>query len=191
MKRIDTIDFVEKTDRVDGIDLSVPTLIVGKELAVSICGSENIHVLNKKIKENLYWTYSKFEKRNEFEKDIEAFNSLIIDKLSHSVKYTFINIFYEPLSRIKRIISFIKNGNKKLFYFTKNHVYLYYNGYVFGFSLDQTRYIGISDEKIKTMVSLNVNNTILCNDKFVSNVIKRYIPYCDVLIPYLHFLKYN
>ena len=114
MRKIDTIDLVEITNRVDGIDESVPTLIVGKELAESICGKENIHVLDKKIKKNLFWTFARLEKRSEYELDIEKFNSFVIIKLMSMVKYTFFNMYYEPLSRIKRLISFVANDEEKI-----------------------------------------------------------------------------
>ena len=189
MRKIDTIDFVEKTNKTDSIDASIPTLIIGKELAETICGSENIHVLDKKIRKNLYWTYTKLEKRSEFEKDLSAFNDVVIDKSSNSVKYTFINIFYEPLARIKSIIKFIENDKEKIFYLTDKHIYLYYQGNVIGFSFDQTRYLSIKDEKIRNIMQRGKNNVILDNDSFISYKMRRMIPSCNILVPYLYFLK--
>jgi hypothetical protein len=154
-----------------------------------VCGKENVHVLDKKIGKNLYWTYTKLEKRNEFEKDLLMFNELVVSKLSNSVKYTFINIFCEPLARIKSIIGFIRNDSDKIFYLTDRHIYLYYEGNVIGFSLDYTRYIGIKDDKIRSLIKEGKNNIILDNDNFISYKMKMFIPSCNILVPYLYFLK--
>lgn len=189
MRKVDTIDFVEKSSKTDSIDTSIPTLIIGKELAESVCGKENIHVLDKKIGKNLYWTYTKLEKRNEFENDLLMFNELVVSKLSNSVKYTFINIFCESLARIKSIIGFIRNDSDKIFYLTDRHIYLYYEGNVIGFSLDYTRYIGIKDDKIRSLIKEGKNNIILDNDSFISYKMKMFIPSCNILVPYLYFLK--
>ena len=188
MRNVDTIDLVEITNRVDGIDESVPTLIVGKELAESICGKENIHVLDKKIKKNLFWTFARLEKRSEYELDIEKFNSFVINKLMSMVKYTFFNMYYEPLSRIKRLISFVANDEEKHFYMTKNHIYIYYNGNVFGISLDQIRYVGINDKKITALIKRGRNNKLFFNDDFIGYRLRGMLGNNSIIVPYLHFL---
>lgn len=188
MRKIDTIDLVEITNRVDGIDEFIPTLIVGKELAESICGKENIHVLDKKIKKNLFWTFARLEKRSEYELDIEKFNSFVITKLMSMVKYAFFNLYYEPLSRIKRLISFVVNDEEKHLYMTKNHIYIYYNGNVFGISLGQIRYVGINDKKIIALIKRGRNNKLFFNDDFIGYRLRRMLGNNSIIVPYLHFL---
>lgn len=188
MRKIDTIDLVERTNKVDDIDENIPTLIVGKELAESICGKENIHVLDKKIRKNLFWTFARLEKRNEYEIDIEKFNSFVIDKLLSMVKYTFFNIYYEPLIRIKRLISFVANDEEKHFYVTKKHIYIYYDGNVFGISFDQIRYIGINDKKIMSLIKRGKNNKVFFNDDFIGYRLRGMLGSNSVIVPYLHFL---
>lgn len=188
MRKIDTIDFVERTNKVDSIDESVPTLIIGKELAESICGKENIHVLDKKIRKNLFWTFTKLEKRSEYEIDIEKFNSFVTSKLLDMVKYTFINIYYEPLNRIKRLILFLTNNEEKHIYVTKRHIYIYYMGKVFGISLDQIRYVGVDEKKIIKLIKRGENNKLFFNDNFVSYRMRKMIGNNSIIVPYLHFL---
>ena len=67
-RKINTIDFVDKTSKYDSIDTSIPTLIIGKALAEKIYGKDKIHILTKKIEDNVFWTYSKTEKRQKYEK---------------------------------------------------------------------------------------------------------------------------
>lgn len=189
MKKIDTVDFVERTNKVDSIDQSIPTLIVGKELAESIYGKENIRMLNKKIDKNVYWTFTKLEKRNEFEKDIEAFNTMVIDCLENTVDYFFFNIFYEPISRVKKFITFVSNNEKKIVYVTDKHIYIYYNKHVFGISLEQTRYLGISDEKILNLFKRGKSNVLIDNVDFMSYRMRKRLLGNNIIVPYLYFLK--
>lgn len=188
MRKIDTIDLVEKTNKVDSINESVPTLIIGKELAESICGKENIHLLDKKIRKNLFWTFTRLEKRSEYELDIEKFNSFVVSKLLSMVKYYFFNIYHEPLIRIKRLISFVTNDEEKHFYVTKKHIYLYYDGNVFGISFYQTRYVGIDDKKIMALIKRGKNNKVFFNDDFIGYRLRGMLGNNSIIVPYLHFL---
>ena len=80
-KNLETLDFVEVTTKFEKGDNSIPTLIIGKENAEKIYGKENIHVLDKKIEDNVYWTFGKLERRNDFERDLQSFNKLLLDNL--------------------------------------------------------------------------------------------------------------
>ena len=64
-KNINTLDFVDVTKNVGSIDNFTPTLIIGKKKAEEIYGKENIKVLDKKITNNVSWTFDKVERRNE------------------------------------------------------------------------------------------------------------------------------
>ena len=73
-KTVDTLDYVEVTNNKCDLDFSIPTLIIGKKNAIDLFGEEKIKVLDRKIKENVYWTYGKTEKRNVYEEDLWKFN---------------------------------------------------------------------------------------------------------------------
>jgi hypothetical protein len=190
MRKVDTVDFVENTNKVDSINDSVPTLIVGKELAESMYGKEKIHVLDKKISKNLYWTYSKTEKRNEFEADIEKFNKVVAERLKKSVKYTYINLYCEPISRIKGLIRFIRDDKRvKFVYANGKHIYIYFMGNVFGISMTQTRYLGIADKKIYDMVLSNSSNVAFSDDSFIRGRLRKMLNGNNIIVPYLYYLR--
>lgn len=71
-KNVDTIDFVDITSdksSVNGKDgCSIPTLVIGKKNIIDIVGEDNVHYLDKKVANNLYWTFAKTEQRNEYER---------------------------------------------------------------------------------------------------------------------------
>ena len=48
-----------------------PNLIIGWELTKTLCPEASI--LRKKIKDNLYWTFSPTEKRSVFENDLKKY----------------------------------------------------------------------------------------------------------------------
>ena len=188
-KTVDTLDYVEKTNSVAKIDYETPTLIVGKDLAISIFGKENIKVRNKEIKKGIFWTYTKLEKRSEYEKDILKFNKLILSKINETVNYVFFDIINAPYSRIKKFLNFIDSKELKTIFISHGVIYIYYNKNVFGISLDNLEYIGINREKIINRLKANPLNFIIFNQKFLSETSKRIINGNRILVPYLYFLE--
>ena len=71
--------FVGLVDDVSKADPSKPMLLVGLDVAKAY--DENFSMVEKKIADNVFWTYGKTEKRAEYEKDIEKFYKVIIDNM--------------------------------------------------------------------------------------------------------------
>jgi hypothetical protein len=189
--KLSTIDFVNKTSNVDRVNFTLPTLVIGKELAEGIFGKENIHILNKQIRGDIYWTYSKMEKRNDFEKDYAKFNNFIFKKLKTNVKYAFFNIFTEPLYRIKAFLNFIANDQPKTVYRVNNHVYIYCNGVVVGLSLEDIEYAGIDKEKAFNRIKENAYNVVIEGIDFMSYKMQKQVEGVNYIVPYLYALKKN
>lgn len=187
-QNIDTLDFVDVTDNYGSIDNFVPTLIIGKKKAEEIFGKDKVKVLNKRITPNISWTFDKTERRNEFEHDLEEFNSSLIKTVLKNVRYEFFNIYIEPLSRIKKLISFIKSPKIKYIYIFNNHIYMYYKNIVHGISLNDIEYIGINKKRILHMLKDNVSNIIIKDNNFLSKKMKQIIKDDKILVPYLYFL---
>jgi len=189
-KNIDTIEFVDVTsDKELAKNPSIPTLVIGKKNIEDIAGKENVHFLNKKVSDNLYWTFAKTEQRNEYERDLKTFNKMLLKQLTNSVVYKYLNIFTEPLSTIKRFITFVEYGGQKIIYITSNMLYIYSKKTVYGVSLLDMSYVGIKRDKILTKLKLNPNNTIITNDYFLTKSAKRAINGNKMLVPYVFFLE--
>lgn len=187
-KNIDTLDFVDVTENIGSIDNFIPTLIIGKKKAEDIYGKENIKVLDKKITDNVSWTFDKVEHRNEYERDLKAFNDSLIKTIKKNIKYEFFNIYIEPISRIKKLISFIKSPKIKYIYIFNNHIYMYYNNIVYGISLSDIEYLGINKNRILKLLNSNSSNIIVENHDFLSKKMKQTIKDDKILVPYLYFL---
>lgn len=189
-KNVDTIEFVDITNNKTLIDnCTIPTLVIGKKNIQGLVGENNIHFLNKKISDNLYWTFAKTENRNEYEKDLKAFNTMLLNKLSNSIEYKYLNVFTEPLSKIKKFITFMNGVSNKVVYISNNMIYVYCKKTVYGVSLDDLSYIGITRDKVIRRLKQNQNITIITNNYFLSKDIKRYINGSKILVPYIFFLQ--
>jgi hypothetical protein len=188
-ENIDTLDFVDVTKNIGSIDNFIPTLIIGKKKAEEIYGKENIKVLDKKITNNVSWTFDKVERRNEYERDLKAFNDSLIKTIKKNIKYEFFNIYIEPISRIKKLISFIKSPKIKYIYIFNDHIYMYYNNIVYGISLSNIQYLGINKNRILRLLNSNSSNIIVENHDFLSKKMRQIIKEDKILIPYLYFLS--
>ena len=82
-------EFIKVTNNKNNLDYSLPTLIVGKHNAKEIIGENNLQYLNRKVNDNLFWTFGKTERRDEFEKDVKKFNELITSQKYFKVKTSF------------------------------------------------------------------------------------------------------
>ena len=158
--------FFNTTSNIGLIDNSLPTLIIGWELVKELYPNQNI--LDNKINENITWTFSKREKRYQYEKDIETFNKMVLSNLNKMVNYHFFNYLTANNDKRKCFIDYINKGNCSLYY---NSRFLYiYNGndsITIGISLNDIKYIGLNIlDFIKT---LNINNNNIICDNFDFN----------------------
>jgi hypothetical protein len=188
-ENIDTLDFVDVTKNIGSIDNFIPTLIIGKKKAEEIYGKENIKVLDKKITNNVSWTFDKVERRNEYERDLKAFNDSLIKTIKKNIKYEFFNIYIEPISRIKKLIAFIKSPKIKYIYIFNDHIYMYYKNIVYGISLSDIQYLGINKNRILRLLNSNSSNIIVENNDFLTKKMRQIIKEDKILIPYLYFLS--
>ena len=187
-KNINTLDFVDVTDNFGSIDNFVPTLVIGKKNAENFFGKHNIKVLDKHINDNVIWTFDKTERRNEYENELLKFNSNLIKNINKKIKYEFFNFFIEPCSRVKKLLRFVKSSSDKYIYINNEHVYMYFNDKIYGFSLTDIEYMGVSKNKVLTLLKSNEHNHIVYNKDFLSQKMRNIIKDSNILVPYFYFL---
>jgi hypothetical protein len=147
----DVSEFIEVTQDTSSIvncDTKIPTLVVGYNFVKELCS--NVSVLNKNIGKNLYWTFSKRERRIEYEKDIIEFNKtvrLFADKYN---PYEFIDMISGSSSDIGDLFMTLCESCKKIVYKTDKMLYVYIplKRKTIGISLDETRYMSMNDESV-------------------------------------------
>lgn len=175
----------------DNIDNSIPTLIIGWENAQKYIPEVNI--LEKQYSlGDIWWTFSKTERRCEYEEDIIAFYEYCVKRALENVKYTYVDILKFKLNSIKKMINFAKNARGKIGFITRNSNFLFvyseeYNT-VFGISLSLCNYLGIEKKKV---ISLFKHTFYIHDTSFIDNNIKRIIGYnTHYILPlYKYFTK--
>jgi hypothetical protein len=118
----------------------LPTLIVGWDFIKKNYPDYNI--INRKLNENLFWTFKKTEKRELHEEDIYNFVEQSYKNLIKDITYTFIDPILFSRKNIVKIIKAINNTNKVISYKHENMLYIYFERYIFGVDLTFTEFIG-------------------------------------------------
>ena len=114
------VDIIE-----DNVELGVlPSIIIGWERVKKLFPSQSI--MNKKIDDNVFWTYSIVENKEEFKKDVDFFiKSSIKNYFSKSIKT------YDAIidGDLKQFFSDNINPKTRTFiYFHKNALYFHNEG---------------------------------------------------------------
>lgn len=178
--------YIEVTEKY--VDDGLPTLVVGKKRSVELFGKENIKVLDRKINENVSWTYAKNERRSEYESDIENFKKSITSKLISGAKYYFVNIFVERYSFLKKLVGWINSNKRKSVYVTDKSIYIYGGKEIIGLSIPDFEYAGIDPDKVIRKISENPANSVFKESDFIDESLRKSIFGNSIVIPYIHFI---
>lgn len=141
-------------------DPNMPLLIVGYYKAKERIEDFKSCILTRKVNEKLFWTFSKTEKREVYEKDLEEFIRHCFNLLIGDLKYFYVNPFKLTYTKTKKILNILNYSEQKYIYISNDMLYLYHNSNVFGFSLKILEYCGISKEKILNRLKNNKSFTI-------------------------------
>jgi hypothetical protein len=141
-------DFINVQSSLKNVDLTVPTIVVGTELAKRFLG-DDISYIVRKVNDNIFWTYSTTEKRSANEADMEVFKKNIIKTLKDEIKYKYFSVLTSgSYSVIKKIFLIMRKHKDTSILFTDKMFYIAYDSTVIGVSLDECEYIGITREKL-------------------------------------------
>jgi len=157
-------DFVKQVDKISDADTSKPTLIVGLDLAKSI--SDSFSILNKKLGDNLFWTFKKTERRTEYDRDINIFYNNIIYNNINNIKYYYINIIKLNYTSIKKLYNIVFSNDSKYIFIDNGMIYILHDDVVFGISINILQYMKINTKKIIDRLYSNPNN-IICDDSTI------------------------
>ena len=128
-------------------DNTLPTLIIGWEETKTNIPEASI--LRKKIKDNLYWTFSTTEKRTIFEEDLKSFIKKSYEDYVKEIKFFNIDPIIYKINTTEKLITKIKNVAGGFAYLYLNKVvYIYHNSIIFSIDLEQLDFIGFDREII-------------------------------------------
>lgn len=186
--KLNISEFFNVVNDYNKIDKSIPTLIVGWGEVKKIFPSQDI--LTPYIDDNTTWTFSKREKRFQYEKDIQLFINNVIKNINENVNYKFFNYILYNKEKQKTFIEYVRRGNCSL-YHNSRFLYIYNNvdKITLGISLNDLKYINVDIKKFIKRLVENTNNIICdnvnCFDQQSLSLIKSNIK----VLPYLNYLK--
>lgn len=170
---------------IESTDKNIPTLIIGWDFAVSIVTTKKISIIEKDIDENTSWTFTKHERRVEYEKDIDLFIKKCINLINANIKYENINILTINVNYIKKILKIISfNGISYIYVKNNSFAYILNDNTVYGLDLNSVDYLGIPRKKVYRILYGNGNKVFFDTD-FLDKAIKNNISN-NKIIPYLY-----
>lgn len=183
--KLDIEDFFnivnDKSKIVDGI----PTLVIGWDSVKSLYGDVNI--LDKKVKDNVYWTFGKRERRNVMEVDVQKFKKKAMSIVSNNVKYQFFNILTESNKKKTKFYDFLKDSSEKSVFSFNNMLYIYVkrSNTVVSLSLRDVEYIGGDVKKIFSVLYKNKAVKMVEDNDLKNTNAKFFFKDNIYLIPYI------
>jgi len=164
-------------------DNTLPTLIIGWEETKTNIPEASI--LRKKIKDNLYWTFSTTEKRTIFEEDLKSFIKKTYEDYVKEIKFFNIDPIIYKINTTEELITKIKSVAGGFAYLYLNKVvYIYHNFIIFSIDLEQLDFIGFDREII---ISTLKESTKFFEENLEKNF-KNELKYLTIkYLPYLLF----
>lgn len=177
------VGFVKVVDSIESIDdKTKPTLVIGLEEAKKT--TDNFSILEKKINDNLYWTFAKTERRTDYDRDLELFCGEVLKRSIDNIKYVYVNILNLGYQRLKKLILFLQSNVDKHIYICNDMVYVYSGQKVFGVSLRLLRYNKIVSNKVIKWLYKQNKNKLYFNDKCLSFKLRQVISNKKYATPY-------
>lgn len=138
------------TDSLEKCIPGIPTLIIGLNNAKAMI--LGFSILEKDYGDK-HWTYSKTERRCDYEDDLTRFcTESMLDALKSKAVYKYVDFTLLGIKRAHKMLEFARNMMKKFIFLTKGasfaFIYIPEVKTVFGLSLSLCEYIGVPKGKV-------------------------------------------
>lgn len=136
---------VETLDQI--VNSNIPTLIVGCEYTRELFTIE-LNFLNRKINDNLFWTFTKKEVRKVYYNDLEDFIQHCHEQSVKKLHYIYFDLInYSDRKNLKILKNIIKCENPYSFKYN-NMIYMYWDKFIVGIDLELVKFFGFDIIKI-------------------------------------------
>lgn len=166
----------------------LPTLIIGWGKSEELF-DDNISILNKKIKPNLYWTFSPSEKMEDFNEDTINFIDKLYGDFIRKYDYCFIDPIIDNITRPKHILRFSTSGTFDCAYVLSDFLYLFSkeDKTIFGIDLKYYKILGFDTELLTNIIVQRTTTSVIedytesgvyqvYKDHVQADIDKKYIP---------------
>lgn len=169
----------------NGLDENIPTLIIGWDFSKRLFNDKKLNILEKTISRNINWTFTKREKRIDFEKDLSFFIKNTIKTVEKNVKYYYVNILTLTYTKTKNIIKELISNKVCYIYVNRNSfVYIYTGDKIIGIDLNMIDFLNIDRKKVYKVL-FSTGNKVTFSDDFLSKEMRENIEN-NKIIPYLY-----
>jgi hypothetical protein len=144
--KISVSDDFNVVNSMDKIIDGLPTLIIGWDYVHK--HYPDYDIFDKKLSNNLYWTYKSVEKRDSFEEDLYYFTQLCYNIIFDKVKYYFIDPFTIKKKTLHKIIRKVSSITNLITYKHDEMLYVYADNFMLGINLEMVDYIGLNKYKL-------------------------------------------
>lgn len=177
------------TNNLENIDREIPTLIIGWDLSKRLFTGKKLSIIEKKIDNKISWTFTKREKRIDFEKDLSIFVKNTLISLDNVVKYQYVNILTVKYNFIKKLIEKMTSVEVSYIYICKNSfIYVYFDNKIIGIDFNFIDFLNIDRKKVYRILYSNGNN-LFFSDDFLKREIRENLDGNNKIIPYLQAIK--
>ena len=183
--KLDIEPFFNVVDDENKLIDGIPTLIIGWDSVKSLYG--DINILDKKVKDNIYWTFGKRERRNVMEVDVQKFKRKAMSITCNNIKYKFFNILTAKNDKKKSFYALLKDTRRKTIFSFNNMLYIYVDGTdtVVSISLRDVDYIGGDVKKIFSTLYNNKFVKVANDNELKDTNAKLFFKDNIYLIPYI------
>ena len=182
--KIDVSEDFNVAQSLGDIIQGLPTLIVGWDFIKK--NYPNYDIIERKLDDNLYWTFKKTERRELNEEDIYNFKQATYANLIKDIKYVFIDPIQQDRKIIKKIIKKILSIKEIISYTHDNMIYLYGENVIFGIDLSLLDFLGYLPSKITQLLSKNTHVSLTKESIFIEY--RKRIENLDNQVKYIPFL---
>lgn len=139
------------------INPKLPTLIIGWYNVSTMFHEDEVSIINKKIRENLFWTFAPGEDTQDFNEDVEEFINQLYSDFISDVKYHFVDPIVENFLTSDELLSHYENDYCfENSYITENFIYIYDKpkNIILGLDLKYLKFLKFDVEEIKSKIQI-------------------------------------
>jgi len=160
--KVDVTDDINVVSSIEDIIPDVPTLVTSYEWLKD--NYDDYDIYDKKLDDNLYWTFAKTERRDVFNKDVDEFITLANRELVEDIDYVFLDLIQFHPTTINKIIRKIFSIEDIISFKYKDMIYIYGDKLIFGIDLYLIKYMGFDENRVEMKIK-NISKEFLEGDE--------------------------
>lgn len=168
----------------DDIIQGIPTLIIGWDYIKK--HYPDYDILDRRIGNDIYWTFKKTEKRDLHEEDIYNFIQKTYTDITNKINYVFIDPIINKRKVIKKILKKINSIEQLISYEHDNMIYIYGENVIFGVDLNLIDFIGLNTDRIISKIKSKSKYFLTKNNIFIEY--KNKVEHLDNQVKYIPYI---